>query len=70
MFVPFILKQNYTAIIDHQLGHCFVMKLNRTAIAPPRDLIDLLDKLMVSKITFVMQDLMRAALMIVVAVNH
>lgn len=39
-------SRNYTAIIDHHLRHCYVMKLNRTAIAPPKDLIDLVDKLM------------------------
>ncbi|BFZ06039.1 hypothetical protein BsWGS_09078 [Bradybaena similaris] len=39
-------SRNYTAIIDHHLRHCYVMKLNRTAIAPPKDLIDLVAKLM------------------------
>ncbi|CAG5114681.1 unnamed protein product [Candidula unifasciata] len=39
-------SRNYTAIIDHHIRHCYVMKLNRTAIAPPKDLIDLVDKLM------------------------
>jgi len=39
-------RANYTAIIDRQLGRCFIMPLNRTAIAPPSDVLDLLEKLM------------------------
>ncbi|ESO86330.1 hypothetical protein LOTGIDRAFT_235396 [Lottia gigantea] len=35
---------NYTAIIDNHLETCFIMKLNRTMLAPPKDLIDLIMK--------------------------
>lgn len=37
---------NYTAIVDHQLRRCNVMPLNRTTIAPPTDLLDLVGKLL------------------------
>ncbi|XP_048250003.1 integral membrane protein 2C-like [Haliotis rufescens] len=38
-------QQNYTAIVDHVRASCYVMKLNRSLIAPPRDVIDLINKL-------------------------
>lgn len=39
-------KTNYSAIIDAELGACYIMPLNRSAIAPPHNIIDLLAKLM------------------------
>ncbi|XP_041354585.1 integral membrane protein 2B-like [Gigantopelta aegis] len=36
--------KNYTAIVDHLHETCYVMKLNRTLIAPPKDMIDLISK--------------------------
>ncbi|KAH9512771.1 Integral membrane protein 2B [Bulinus truncatus] len=38
--------RNFTTIVDSESHSCYVMKLNRTLIAPPKDLIDLLQKLM------------------------
>ncbi|XP_059178662.1 integral membrane protein 2B-like isoform X2 [Physella acuta] len=38
--------RNFSVIIDREVRMCYVMKLNRSIIAPPRDLIDLVDKLM------------------------
>jgi len=37
-----------TAIIDKEQGHCFVMNLDRTRVLPPRDFLDLLNKLRVT----------------------
>ncbi|KAK7091019.1 integral membrane protein 2B-like isoform X2 [Littorina saxatilis] len=37
--------KNLTAIVDPTNRRCFIMSLNRTQIAPPRDLIDLIVKL-------------------------
>jgi len=36
---------NYTAIIDKEQGHCFLMPLNRSLVLPPKDFWDLLVKL-------------------------
>lgn len=51
MFVPFLIflsfPQNLTAIVDPDHRICYIMALNRTQIAPPRDLIDLIVKLKV-----------------------
>lgn len=38
-------ERNFTAIVDKDIGRCFIMKLNRSVIAPPKDLWDLLHKL-------------------------
>lgn len=38
-------NMNMTAIIDKEQGHCFVMNLDRTRVLPPRDFLDLLNKL-------------------------
>ncbi|KAK0061042.1 integral membrane protein 2B [Biomphalaria pfeifferi] len=38
--------RNYTTIVDAESHNCYVMKLNRSLIAPPKDLIDLMEKLM------------------------
>ncbi|CAL1546618.1 unnamed protein product [Lymnaea stagnalis] len=39
-------SRNYTAIVDQHNQVCFIMKLNRSMIAPPRDVIDLIEKLL------------------------
>ncbi|XP_005109291.1 uncharacterized protein LOC101864560 [Aplysia californica] len=37
---------NYTAIMDRRLERCYIMRLDRANIAPPSDILDLLEKLM------------------------
>lgn len=37
-------EKNVTAIVDRDHGRCFVMPLNRTAVKPPKNFIDLLAK--------------------------
>jgi len=37
---------NFTALVDEGEGVCYIMPLNRSAIAPPRSLLDLLEKLL------------------------
>lgn len=39
-------QSNYTAIIDRSLRSCYIMNLDRKAIAPPSDVLDLLKKLL------------------------
>lgn len=36
--------QNLTAIVDRDHKRCFILPLNRTAVQPPKNFIDLLDK--------------------------
>ncbi|GAB1600168.1 integral membrane protein 2B-like [Argonauta hians] len=38
-------ERNYTTIVDKDIRKCFVMKLNQSVIAPPKNLTDLLAKL-------------------------
>jgi integral membrane protein 2C len=38
-------ERNITAIVDVDIGRCFVLPLNRTLVKPPRDFWDLLYKL-------------------------
>ncbi|XP_064614888.1 integral membrane protein 2B-like [Liolophura sinensis] len=38
-------ESNFTAIVDRDKQRCFVMHLNRTLVAPPKDWIDLIWKL-------------------------
>jgi len=39
-------RTNFTALVDEADGVCYIMPLNRSAIAPPRSLLDLLEKLL------------------------
>ncbi|CAI9726751.1 Hypothetical predicted protein [Octopus vulgaris] len=38
-------ERNFTTIVDKDIKKCFVMKLNQSVIAPPKNLLDLLTKL-------------------------
>lgn len=37
-------EKNYSAIVDYQMQACYVMKLDRKRVSPPRDWIDLIQK--------------------------
>lgn len=52
-------QQNYTAIVDPLHASCYVMVLNRTLIAPPRDVIDLVNKLWKGNYYFPRADVIR-----------
>jgi hypothetical protein len=38
-------ERNFTTIVDKDIKKCFVMKLNQSVIAPPKNMLDLLTKL-------------------------
>lgn len=40
--------QNYTAIVDYDKRSCYIMKLDRVKVTPPKDWIDLIQKFAVS----------------------
>jgi integral membrane protein 2B len=37
-------EKNLTAIVDRDHGRCFILPLNRTAVKPPKNFMDLLEK--------------------------
>jgi len=37
-------EKNLTAIVDRDHGRCFILPLNRTAVQPPKNFLDLLEK--------------------------
>lgn len=43
--------QNYTAIVDYDKRSCYIMKLDRVKVTPPKDWIDLIQKFAVSSLS-------------------
>ena len=42
--VSYCILQNYTAIVDYEKRSCYIMKLDRVKVTPPKDWIDLIQK--------------------------
>ena len=48
VLINFFILQNYSGIVDFQERICYVMRLNRAKITPPKDWMDLIRKFAVS----------------------